>query len=257
MLVSQFVLGLRDELKPVVEVQLPMNVAEAALYATVQEGVLERSAQLQPSRAQRQEFTRNLGGAKFDKGEMWKAKQPKDFRRANGLCYKCGDKYNPGHLCAAPVMPQVKAIQVAPEILSDEVLDAIAHDEDLEDEQDMHVSLNAVSGADHPDTIQLRALVGNKVMLLLVDSGSSHSFIDSQLVHELHCPITPLPPTKVRVANGAMLNCHGKASNLSWWVRNTTFEYDFRVLDLGGYDAILGMDWLAQWGAMTCHWNQR
>lgn len=29
-----------------------------------------------------------------------------------------------------------------------------------------------------------------------------------------------------------------------------------KVIDLGAYDAILGMDWLEQWGAMTCHWEE-
>jgi hypothetical protein len=27
-----------------------------------------------------------------------------------------------------------------------------------------------------------------------------------------------------------------------------------RVLPLGGYDAILGVDWLKQWGEMRCNW---
>jgi uncharacterized OB-fold protein len=36
---------------------------------------------------------------KFEKGDMWKAKQLKEYRRANGLCYKCGEKYAPGHQC--------------------------------------------------------------------------------------------------------------------------------------------------------------
>ena len=30
-----------------------------------------------------------------------------------------------------------------------------------------------------------------------------------------------------------------------------------RVLPLGGYDGILGMDWLAKWGLMNCNWDQK
>ena len=29
------------------------------------------------------------------------------------------------------------------------------------------------------------------------------------------------------------------------------------MLDLGGYDGILGMDWLSLWGAMICHWKEK
>lgn len=30
-----------------------------------------------------------------------------------------------------------------------------------------------------------------------------------------------------------------------------------RVVTLGGHDAILGMDWLEQWGEMSCHWANK
>jgi hypothetical protein len=30
-----------------------------------------------------------------------------------------------------------------------------------------------------------------------------------------------------------------------------------RVLPLEGYDGILGMDWLAKWGLMTCEWEHK
>ena len=42
MLVTRFVLGLKDELKPAVEIQLPTTVSKAAAYAKVQEGILSR-----------------------------------------------------------------------------------------------------------------------------------------------------------------------------------------------------------------------
>lgn len=39
-LVTPFILGLKDELKPVVEIQLPSTVSEAAAYAKMQEEIL-------------------------------------------------------------------------------------------------------------------------------------------------------------------------------------------------------------------------
>ncbi|KAM0829264.1 hypothetical protein ACQ4PT_066987 [Festuca glaucescens] len=43
MLVQRFILGLKEELRAAVEVQLPNTVAEAALFAQIQESVLERT----------------------------------------------------------------------------------------------------------------------------------------------------------------------------------------------------------------------
>ena len=51
--------------------------------------------------------------------------------------------------------------------------------------------------------------------------------------------------------------CTYEVRNLEWWIQGTTFSSDLKVVPLGGYDAILGMDWLSQWGAMTCHWQER
>ena len=30
-----------------------------------------------------------------------------------------------------------------------------------------------------------------------------------------------------------------------------------RILDLGAYDAVLGMDWLDSFSPMTCHWHNK
>jgi len=95
-------------------------------------------------------------------------------------------------------------------------------------------------------------------MLLLVDSGSSHTFIDQQLVDKLQCQTTQLPNAlKVKVANGQFMRCTDEVQGLEWWIQGTTFQTDMKVVRLGGYDAILGMDWLSQWGEMTCHWQDR
>ncbi len=42
--------------------------------------------------------------------------------------------------------------------------------------------------------------------------------------------------------------------DFEWWIQGHTFCHDMRILDLGGYDAILGMDWLTQHSPMTCNW---
>lgn len=161
---------------------MPNTVQQACLFAQVQEGVLAR-AKSQPSKFQRYDnpSQRSSSGARYENGDLWKAKQLKDYRRTNNLCYRCGEKYVPGHQCAGQAPIQVRAIQEV-QILSNELLDAISRGEDTIEESQMHVSLNALAGTVASNCLQLRALVDNKVMLILIDFGSSHSFIDSALV---------------------------------------------------------------------------
>lgn len=93
------------------------------------------------------------------------------------------------------------------EVIPDDLLNAVAAEEDSDQEDACHISLNALSGAAHVNTIRLRALVQNKVLLLLVDSGSSHSFIDFNFATMLGLPLQPITPSLVKVANGDCLSC--------------------------------------------------
>lgn len=156
----------------------------------------------------------NSHQSKFEKGGLWKAKQLKDYRRANGLCYKCGEKYAPGHPCNLAATAQVKE---ANEIISDEMLDTLVTHE-VGEAADCHVTLNALTGSTQPGTIQFKALVGNQVMLLLLDSGSSHSFVDKSLVDKLQCQTTPISTLKVKVASGDFMYCDTMVQNMQWWL---------------------------------------
>jgi hypothetical protein len=44
------------------------------------------------------------------------------------------------------------------------------------------LSLNTVAGTDTGETMRLHALVGNQVMILLIDSGSTHTFVTRTFV---------------------------------------------------------------------------
>lgn len=124
--------------------------------------------------------------AQFAAGDLWKAKQLKEYRRANGLCYSYGDKYAPGHVCTKNEA-QVKAIETTGEeqvYIEDAMLNALAVEETVA-EAAAFLSVNALSGTNNPKMVRLRAMVANQVMLLSVDSGSSHTFIDQQLADRL------------------------------------------------------------------------
>lgn len=94
-------------------------------------------------------------------------------------------------------------------------------------------------------------------MLLLLDLCSSHSFVDQALVEKLQCPLVDIQTLKVKMASGDFMYCDKMVPNMQWWLQGHTFETDMRVLPLGGYDGILGMDWLEKQGVMNCNWEQK
>jgi hypothetical protein len=140
--------------------------------------------------------------------------------------------------------------------LTDEVL----HQLDVEDALDAEfckLSLNAISGTDKGEAIKLRAMVQNKVMLVLVDNGSSHSFVSSSFLMKCGIQPTHMPGKQVQVANGDTLITDQQVQQLEWWIQGFTFHTDMKVLDVGPYDAILGFDWLKPRSPMMCHWENK
>jgi hypothetical protein len=92
--------------------------------------------------------------------------------------------------------------------------------------------------------------------LFLVDSGSSTCFIDAERAQFLSGR-QPLPhPVHVKVAGGAVLQCTEFFPTLCWTAAGATFTDQFRVLSLGSYDGIIGLDWLAKYSPMTTDWEQ-
>jgi len=81
-------------------------------------------------------------------------------------------------------------------------------------------------------------------MLILLDCGSSHSFVSSVFVELAHVPTVPIPPRKVKLANEEWLTATSKVPDLQWYIQGNTLSHDMIVLDMSPYDGILGYDWL-------------
>jgi hypothetical protein len=203
MLVTQFILGLKEDLHIAVEAQLPYTVQRATLMAQAYEQVTEsQKPAVKPYKPYLQTNWKDNRG-KFAQWDIWKAQQLKEYRHLNCLCYKCGEKFVSGHQCAPSVVAQLKAMQVEhpPEILSDEILEVVTSMESLSLEDSEHLSLHAISGTDNDSTIRLPAQVNNISMLMLIDLGSTKSFIDQSMISNLELLPHSRPPVSFKVAN--------------------------------------------------------
>jgi hypothetical protein len=259
--VSQYLKGLKNEIRLPVASQIPESLDRAILLAHVQQDLQAKSKpwahkSLSHSKAeqptQRQESAE--AAVKLGGGSLWKDRQLREWRRANGECYHCGEKYSPTHKCAQRAEINALTTELdTPVHIAEEVLELLEL-QDIANSQELSLSLNAIAGSQGDGTIRIRALVDNQVMLLLVDSGSSNTFVSDKFVQRLHCETVSIPAVSVKVASGDVLQCDRMVPQLSWWAQGHTFETDMRVLPLGAYDAILGVDWLKQCGEMRCSW---
>jgi hypothetical protein len=115
---------------------LPKPVAKAVILASVQEQLLERNKEgtFKGNHLKLTSSDKTGSKATFSPTEMWKARQLKEYRRSNGLCFKCGDKFAPGHRCnvtPATTPPTQLSVMLESEmgdgsgLLSEEMLDAL------------------------------------------------------------------------------------------------------------------------------------
>lgn len=124
-------------------------------------------------------------------------------------------------------------------------------------EQVWHLSVHAVAGTEAPSCLQIHGWLQGQEVLMLVDSGSSASFVSQHLLPILQ-GVQDMPRTiKVYVANGAELQCTQEVLNCQWYTQGQTFSTNFKVLPLGSYDVILGMDWLEYHSPMLIDWPCR
>jgi len=61
----------------------------------------------------------------------------------------------------------------------------------------------------------------------------------------------------VKVANGNLLECTHELPEQLWNIQGITFKNSFKIIPLGCYDVILGMDWLESISSMQIHWAKK
>jgi hypothetical protein len=193
-------------------------------------------------------------------GIMSKERQLRDLFRSNNLYYYCREPYDPTHAAKCSKRPKAQANALVLNDLDIHLTDEVLQQLEIEDALNAEfgsLSINALAGTEHGEAMRLRSLVKNKIMLMLLDSGSSHCFVSASFLRKVG--INPVQTTlkQVKVAHGEILLTDTYVPNMEWWIQGHSFTTDMRVLDLPAYDAILGYDWLKLHSPITHNWEHK
>lgn len=108
-----------------------------------------------------------------------------------------------------------------------------------------------------PDASVVRGtfLIFNSWARVLIDLGASHSFIASSFVRILGLETNRLSsPLVVDTPVGGKITLDQICRECDLVILDRHFVFDFILLDMSGYDLILGMDWLFTFHAtIDCH----
>ncbi|XP_026416642.1 uncharacterized protein LOC113312098 [Papaver somniferum] len=162
-------------------------------------------------------------------------------RKDKGLCYNCDEFYRHDHKCKTQHLFMLITDEDMEE--SDPISPAV-HQVDSPPPSDstMEISLHALTGNVVHDTIRIAGHLHKKPIMILIDTGSTHSFIDFKLTEQLGIHASPRCHMTVTVANGDSTIIHDICNTLGLEMKANHFSFDLRVLPLGGYDMVLEDD---------------
>ena len=69
----------------------------------------------------------------------------------------------------------------------------------------MEITLYALTGTPTPSTMRVRGKVNGNGLVILIDIGSIHNFVDASLVSGLQLMVDVSKILEVKVANGSMV----------------------------------------------------
>ncbi|KAH7570748.1 hypothetical protein JRO89_XS05G0175800 [Xanthoceras sorbifolium] len=111
-------------------------------------------------------------------------------RRTNGLCFNCDEQFTLGHSCKTPQLLLLEANAVKNAELENESEDASPI---------VEISLKALTGLSPQNTMRLKGSIKKYGVTILVDSGSTHNFLNQTLAG---CKVTSTDQFRVTVGDG-------------------------------------------------------
>ena len=92
--------------------------------------------------------------------------------------------------------------------------------------------------------------IKHRSVVILIDSGSTHNFIDAALVSHLHINVDTSQVLEVKVANGDLIKTQGVCQEVPILLQGHEFLVHLHVLLMGGCDLVLGTQWLGTLGVI-------
>jgi hypothetical protein len=147
-------------------------------------------------------------------------------RRRQGLCFNCDEQYVRGHRC-----PKLFYLQVT-DYEEDESIEA----DSVPGDPTPVISLHALTGIHSESTLQLEVHIMGKALTALLDTGSTHNFINQDTTRALKLDYQPSPALQASVANGDKIMCCKLSNIISFTIGQEDFLMDAYAIPIDSFD---------------------
>lgn len=177
-------------------------------------------------------------------------------RSKKGLCFKCGEKWGHEHVCKLKhyKFQLVEDSESEKEVKWD-TTEGEAEEVPVLQIKKLRLSMRSKEGLTSNRSFKTVGLVGGKEVLVLIDCGASSNFISKQLLDELKITKWDTPEYMVELGNGECVKSQGVCKNLEVIIQGVPITQHYFLLELGGTDLVLGMDWLESLGDIKANFR--
>lgn len=262
---SCFVSGMKPEIRREVQSFQPLSLHHAISLAKLQEEKFLDRFTLSPKKLEPQNFNRPITKPTITTtptptkplqkpSPPIKRLSPAELqaRRDKNLCYNCDETFHPGHRCRCQFMILVAEPDDKNDN-SEETLTQLLITNNPHNQTDpqptttndpTQISLHALMGHSIPQTLRVLGRIKNHPVSVLIDSGSTHNFVEDRIAKQLGLPLESNNSFQVLVGNGEQLPCSSFCPKLPLQLDSHNFLVDLFVLPLSGAELVLGVQWL-------------
>lgn len=103
------------------------------------------------------------------------------------------------------------------------------------------ISVHALNDTADYRTMRVKGGVKEKMVHVLIYSGSSHNFMNINIVRKLGCKLDTIQTFFVSIANSIKVHNSYTSKEVTWKTQRVKFKVDMLVMPLGGADVVLGI----------------
>ena len=114
---------------------------------------------------------------------------------------------------------------------------------------------HALADINTPQTLKIEGYIKNKKVTMLIDSGSTHNFINYKLTKDLNFFIFPTPDFQVMIVYGVTINFSGKCHSINLNTGEYLLDSPMISIQMGRVHVVSGVQWLQSLGTMALNFQ--
>lgn len=148
---------------------------------------------------------------------------PEELRELSkkGLCFKCGEKWRHNHKC------KLRHLQLVLVESEEAEVEEVEEAEVVLEAKVLQLSLRSKEGLTSNKSFKVWGLIGNRAVLILIDSGASTNFVSYKLVEELKLQVENTAEYTIEVGNGEKVHHQGVCKGLKLYMQGIVVEQIF------------------------------